>query len=147
MLDDGNLPSWQLLCWCQKQPCTKITLWCFLNTKSGFPGSLLSCRRYLYPRECTSLLTAISGLVFFERILLIILLRFSGDIISIFTHAFIIAILTHYAVQLIIIHKISIFRKSCLNFSKMRLSSLSYSSRVKPLLWEGGCSGRARPDG
>ena len=40
--EDGLLVFGQP-CWCQKQPCTKITTPYLVNTRSGVPGSVLTC--------------------------------------------------------------------------------------------------------
>lgn len=55
-------------CQCQKHPCTKITLRRAGKTRSGRPGSPLTCTRYRYPRECASFRTTISGTVCFPLI-------------------------------------------------------------------------------
>jgi hypothetical protein len=52
-------PSWL----CQKHPCTNMAARCFARTRSGRPGILLSCRRYLNPRACSAQRRDISGLV------------------------------------------------------------------------------------
>ncbi len=44
-LDLGIRASAQPSCMCQKNPCTKTTLWRLGNTISGFPGSRETCRR------------------------------------------------------------------------------------------------------
>lgn len=53
---------------CQKQPLTRITVLNEANTRSGRPGSRETCSRYLKPWECRALRTYISGVVSFERI-------------------------------------------------------------------------------
>ena len=51
-------------CRCQKQPWTKQTARYPGKTRSGFPGRLAPCRRYLKPRACRALRRSISGRVF-----------------------------------------------------------------------------------
>lgn len=46
----GNRPAWHRWA-CQKQPCTKTTAQYFGKTRSGLPGNLGSCSRYLNPLE------------------------------------------------------------------------------------------------
>jgi hypothetical protein len=56
-------PSWQ----CQKQPCTKTATLREAKTKSGEPGSRLSCNRKRRPFACRNLRTSISGFVSLPR--------------------------------------------------------------------------------
>lgn len=66
-------PRWR----CQKQPCTNTAIRYFGKTKSGAPGRSRRCNRYRYPKEKTSFLTIISGVVFLLFTALMISLRFS----------------------------------------------------------------------
>lgn len=53
----------QPLCWCQKQPLTKMTVFAFGITISGLPGSLSTCSLYLQPCLVRVFLTIFSGRV------------------------------------------------------------------------------------
>ena len=66
-------------CWCQKQPCTKMTAEYFGRTISGRPGRSLRCRRYLSPALCSPARRSRSGVVFAWRILAMCRLRSSAD--------------------------------------------------------------------
>jgi hypothetical protein len=81
-LDFGIRARAHPLCLCQKHPWTKITARRERKTKSGVPGRSRQCRRYLKPMPCTSLRTAISGLVSTERTNAIRRLRSLGDSVS-----------------------------------------------------------------
>ena len=61
--DFGVYANRQRLCRCQKQPCTKITVWCFGRTMSGRPGNWLECNRKRYPARCSVERTIFSGAV------------------------------------------------------------------------------------
>lgn len=78
---DGHLKRWHP-CICQKQPCIKITAWCFGNVRSGFPGKSFLCNEYRNPFAKSPFLTKSSGLVFLLRMPAIIRLRFSFETIS-----------------------------------------------------------------
>jgi hypothetical protein len=80
--DLGNLVPFGQSCWCQKHPCTNITLCRDRKTRSGVPGSRASWSRYRYPSECTSRRTTISGRVSLDRIRAMCLLRCSGVSVS-----------------------------------------------------------------
>ena len=56
-----------LECRCQKQPCTKTTVFRAGITISGLPGNLLSCRLNRMPDRCRNDRTFSSGTVFFAR--------------------------------------------------------------------------------
>jgi hypothetical protein len=75
------MPSRQCGQLCQKQPWTKIATPLPGNARSGFPGSSFTCNRYLRPTRCIARRTTISGLVFLLRMLAIIRLRTSGDMV------------------------------------------------------------------
>lgn len=72
-------PGWR----CQKHPWTKMTVRCLANTRSGEPGRFFLCNRYRSPSANAALLTSISGAVFLDRILAIIMLRRAGSTISV----------------------------------------------------------------
>jgi hypothetical protein len=67
---------------CQKQPCINITFFKLGNTKSGMPGRLRRCNRYLNPMRCTRRRTNNSGFVSLPRMRLIRLLRCLGVSVS-----------------------------------------------------------------
>lgn len=73
----GMMKYWQLSCPCQKHPCMKTTFLYFGKTRSGLPGSLLSCSLYLKLLAKRNFLTRISGRVFLPLIWLILKLRVS----------------------------------------------------------------------
>lgn len=73
-------------CWCQKHPCTKITFRRRTKTKSGFPGRFFRCSRNLYPSACADFRTMISGLVFFDLISAMRMLRSDGERLSVMLH-------------------------------------------------------------
>lgn len=75
----GSRFALQPSCRCQKQPCTKTTFRRDRNTRSGRPGKSFACSRYRYPIPCTRRRTSNSGLVSFERILLINSLRWRAE--------------------------------------------------------------------
>ena len=77
-LDVGMVARLQPGCWCQKQPLTKTTFLREGNTKSGFPGKSVRCRRYLYPILCRARRTTISGIVPLDLTAAIIWLRLFG---------------------------------------------------------------------
>ena len=64
----SRVPTGQL--WpCQKHPLTKTTFFRLGNTRSGRPGSLASCSRYLNPKAWSFFRSSSSGLVFLDLIL------------------------------------------------------------------------------
>lgn len=65
------LQSWQ----CQKQPCTKTTVWRDGNMRSGLPGRPPPPSRYRKPRECKVFRRKTSGLVSLPLMPAIIRLR------------------------------------------------------------------------
>lgn len=69
-------PGWR----CQKQPCTKIAVWCFDKTISGEPGRDFLWRRKRNPKECSSERTINSGFVFALPTRLMMAERESGDL-------------------------------------------------------------------
>lgn len=60
-LQSGGILKAGQLCWCQKQPCTKITALYLVSTKSGVPLSFFECRRKRNPNACKALRTASSA--------------------------------------------------------------------------------------
>ena len=78
----GTLANLQLLCLCQKHPCTKIQVFHFLKTMSGLIPKTLQSKRYLKPKAKRVFLIKISGFVFLDFIPDIILVLFSFDTIS-----------------------------------------------------------------
>lgn len=62
-LVEGNLDFGQPRWLCQKQPCTKITTWCFGRTMSGFPGCF-EWSLYLKPPRQRAFRITSSGVVF-----------------------------------------------------------------------------------
>lgn len=74
-LDDFLHPS----CWCQKQPCTKITVLYLGSTISGLPGRSLRLMRNLKPSLWRIDRIIFSGLVSLLLIRDITWLRFSGE--------------------------------------------------------------------
>jgi hypothetical protein len=86
-LDFGRRASLHRGCRCQKQPCTKITLWSRLNTISGHPGKDFWWSRYLKPSPKIIFLTSISGLVSLGRMSAIRLLLSILLIVSMCAHS------------------------------------------------------------
>lgn len=66
-------------CWCQKQPCTKMTVLYFGSTISGLPGRSLRLMRNLKPSLWRIDRIIFSGLVSLLLIRDITWLRFSGE--------------------------------------------------------------------
>lgn len=66
-------------CWCQKQPCTKMTILYFGSTISGLPGRSLRLMRNLKPSLWRIERIIFSGLVSLLLIRDITWLRFSGE--------------------------------------------------------------------
>ena len=71
----GMVVYGQPACLCQKQPCTKHTALNRRNTRSGVPGSFLSCRRNRSPQLWMAWRRAISGRVSLLLILAIMRAR------------------------------------------------------------------------
>lgn len=70
-------------CWCQKQPCTNITVLCLGKTISGQPASLRTCILKRKPISCSMERTLSSGVV---SLLLIRRIRelLAGDVLKVF---------------------------------------------------------------
>lgn len=62
-LDLGEYAYRQLLCRCQKQPCTNTTVRLLTRTMSGFPGKSARCNLNRRPIRCRIDRTCTSGLV------------------------------------------------------------------------------------
>ena len=77
-LDVGLAAALHRSCWCQKQPCTKITVRYLGKTMSGLPGRSLRCSLKRNPAPCRSRRTVSSGLVFWLFTAAIVLRRCSG---------------------------------------------------------------------
>jgi hypothetical protein len=75
-------PPW----WCQKHPCTKITVLYFGKTMSGQPANAFTCKRNRNPALCRKERTCFSGKVCFPRIRLITQLRLAGENTSVIQH-------------------------------------------------------------
>lgn len=78
----GVVAPRQLLCLCQKHPCTKSAVFLLGKIKSGEPGKSLLWRRNRSPRLWATERTLLSGEVFFDLIARMFSLRLAGDIRS-----------------------------------------------------------------
>ncbi len=82
-LEVGIVARSHRLCWCQKQPWTKIAFLRLGKTISGFPGKSRRWSRNRYPIWCAIRRTRNSGPVFVLRTALMFALRCAAGILSV----------------------------------------------------------------